>query len=144
MSMPRRSFLQWASLPALSLLLGLIAPVTNSQEKPADRAVLYASVGPELIRYEVNTQTGALSRRDSLTLPANVQEAWTHPSKKFIYVAWSNGGASYQGGQGTGLAGTKHGVTAFRIDPKTGGLTQHGQPAALPSRPVYITTDIDG
>ncbi len=144
MNIPRRSFWQWASLPALSLLLGLIAPLTNSQEKPAGRAVLYASVGPELTRYEVDTQTGVLSRRDSLTLPANVQEAWTHPSKKFIYVAWSNGGASYQGGQGTGQTGTKHGVTAFRIDPKTGALTQHGQPAVLPSRPVYITTDIDG
>ena len=144
MSMPRRSFLQWASLPAPSLLLGLLAPLTKAQQKTARRAVLYASVGPELIRYEVDLETRALSRRDSLSLPANVQEAWTHPSKKFIYVAWSNGGASYQGGQGTGLAGTKHGITAFRIDPKTGALTTHGRPAALPSRPVYITTDIDG
>jgi 6-phosphogluconolactonase (cycloisomerase 2 family) len=144
MSMPRRYFLQWAFPPFLGLLPGLIVYPANSQEKPMGRTVLYASVGPELTRYEVATQTGLLSRRDSITLPANVQEAWTHPSKKFIYVAWSNGGASYQGGQGAGSAGTRHGVTAFRIDPKTGALTQHGQPAALPSRPVYITTDIDG
>jgi 6-phosphogluconolactonase len=35
-------------------------------------------------------------------------------------------------------------VSAFRIDPASGVLILHGKPASLPSRPVFITTDIDG
>jgi 6-phosphogluconolactonase (cycloisomerase 2 family) len=35
-------------------------------------------------------------------------------------------------------------VSAYTIDPVSGALTLHGEPAALPSRPIYITTDVDG
>ncbi len=143
MTVSRRFFNQ-ACLPAFSLLLAaLTAPVAHAQDK-AGRTVLYAAAGAELIQYDVDTQNGALNRRGSVTLPANIQEAWTHPSKKFLYVAWSNGGASYQAGAGTGRSGNQHGVSAFQIDPASGSLTLHGKPAALPSRPIYITTDMDG
>jgi 6-phosphogluconolactonase (cycloisomerase 2 family) len=37
-----------------------------------------------------------------------------------------------------------HGITAFRIDPATGALLPLGNPVSLPSRPVFIATDIDG
>jgi 6-phosphogluconolactonase (cycloisomerase 2 family) len=106
--------------------------------------VLYAAVGADLIQYDVDTENGGLHQRGSVTLPANVQEAWTHPSKKFLYVAWSNGGASYVTGGGAVPGGDQHGVSAYRIDPVSGSLTLHGKPAALPSRPIYITTDVDG
>jgi 6-phosphogluconolactonase len=33
-------------------------------------------------------------------------------------------------------------VTAFRIDPATGGLSPHGEPIPLPTRPIHMTTDI--
>ena len=32
-----------------------------------------------------------------LTLPGFVQEAWASPSGPFLYIAWSNGGSSYNG-----------------------------------------------
>ncbi len=125
-------------LPILSVLLGFL------HGSPAGgRTVLYAAVGAELIQYDVDAEKGTLIQRGSLTLPANVQEAWTHPSKKFLYIAWSNGGASYVTSGGGAPAGNLHGVSAYRIDPVSGALSLHGKPAALPFRPIYITTDID-
>jgi 6-phosphogluconolactonase len=41
-----------------------------------------------------------------------------------------------------GPAGDKHHVTAFRIDPGSGALESHGDPIALPARPIHMTTDI--
>jgi 6-phosphogluconolactonase (cycloisomerase 2 family) len=35
-------------------------------------------------------------------------------------------------------------LSAFRIDPASGALLPHGQPAPLPSRPIHVTTDISG
>lgn len=108
------------------------------------RAVLYAAVGPELTQYDLDRDNAALIQRGSVTLPANVQEAWVHPSHKYLYVAWSNGGASYSAPGGVVRTGDRHGISAFRIDPATGALLPIGKPAALPSRPIFITTDIDG
>jgi 6-phosphogluconolactonase len=94
---------------------------------------LYASVGPELIHYQVDVDGASLVKKESVTVPESVQYAWPHPSRRYIYVAWSNGsGADH------------HGVSAFRIDPKSGALHPHGNPVALTARPVHITTDIPG
>ncbi|PWU06788.1 MAG: 3-carboxymuconate cyclase [Terriglobia bacterium] len=130
----------WAAwLPAAALCLTLLSFPAN-----AGHTVLYAAVGSELIQYDVDLENGTLTRGRSVSLPANIQEAWTHPSKKFLYVAWSNGGASYSARGGATPAGDSHGISAYRVDPVSGTLTPHGKPAALPSRPIYITTDIDG
>lgn len=111
--------------------------------QPSGRAVLYAAVGAKLTQYDLDKESGTLTERGSVMLPANVQEAWQHPSRRFLYVAWSNGGASYSSG-GVTPAGDRHGITAFRIDAATGALTPLGSPASLPSRPIFITTDPDG
>ncbi len=76
-------------------------------------------------------------------LPGFVQEAWPASSTPFLYVAWSNGGASYTG-SGVAASGDKHGVTAFRIDAASGALHVQGAAAPLRSRPIYITGDIPG
>jgi 6-phosphogluconolactonase (cycloisomerase 2 family) len=68
-----------------------------------------------------------------VTLPENVQEAWPHPSRKYLYVTWSNNVAGHAG---------RHGVTAFRIDPATGALQPHGQPVSLKARSVFMSVDI--
>jgi len=105
------------------------------------RAVLYAAAGPELMQFDVDITNATLTRRDSVMLPDGVQEAWPHPSHKFLYVTWSNGviGSVVPPGQKS-----PHGVTAFRIDPATGALHQHGEPISLPERAVFMTTDMDG
>ena len=101
------------------------------------KTVLYASVGPELTQYDLDVDGAALSRRGSVTLPANVHYVWPHASRQFLYAATSNS-ASGVGG----FAGDKHHVSAFRIDLATGALTTHGDPIALPTRPIHMTSDI--
>ena len=134
----------------LAVLAGCAAALvagqtTDTKKTPAPgRAVLYAAVGAELTQYDLDRDHAALIKRGSVMLPASVQEVWQHPSHKYLYVAWSNGGASYASGVGAGPAGDQHGVTAFRIDPVSGALLPLGKPAPLPSRPIFITTDIDG
>jgi len=114
-----------------------------SKTVPA-KTVLYAAVGAELTQYDLDPASATITRRASVTLPANVQEAWQHPTLKYLYVAWSNGGASYTAIGGAAPKNDHHGITAFRIDPASGALLPLGNPVSLPSRPVFITTDIDG
>jgi hypothetical protein len=50
-------------------------------------------------------------RQNSVSLSANVQYAWPHPSGHILYVVSSNGGP--------GVPGDAHYVSALRIDPAT-------------------------
>jgi len=84
-----------------------------------------------------------LVRRGSVILPSHVQEGWAHPSRKYLYIAWSNGGAGFATPGGAVPRGDKHGVTMFRID-NQGDLHQQNDPAPLRSRPIHITGDITG
>ena len=69
-------------------------------------------------------------------LPANVQEAWRHPSKPILYMAWSDRGP----GAGS-PAGNHHGLTAFTIDGVSGALKPHG-PAV--TRAAFEDDSFDG
>ena len=100
------------------------------------KIALYANVGPELTHYDVDVEGAALNRQGTVRLPAAVQYAWPHVSRRYLYVATSSSASGY------GKAGTEHHVTAFRIDPASGALTQHGEPIRLPTRPIHMTTDI--
>src|SRR5260370_14815847 len=102
-----------------------------------NRVALYASVGPELTHYEVDVAGGALSRRGTVLLPANVHYAWPHVSGRTLYVATSDSASGIGG-----VVGMKHHVTALRIDPGSGALSPHGEPIALPTRPIHMTLDI--
>jgi 6-phosphogluconolactonase (cycloisomerase 2 family) len=59
-----------------------------------------------------------------------------------LYVAWSNGGASYAG-SGVEPVGDRHGISVFRIG-ADGALREHGASARLRSRPIHITGDGPG
>ena len=48
---------------------------------------LYANVGAELTHYDVDVAGAALIKRDTVTLPAGVQYAWPHASRRYLYVA---------------------------------------------------------
>jgi 6-phosphogluconolactonase len=109
------------------------------------QSVLYASMGDELTQYDVDVNNAALTKRASVKLPADVQEAWPHPSGHYLYVAWSNGGPTAVTPTGSPVAsGSTHGVTSFRIDSATGALSAFGQPVKLPARPIFTTADISG
>lgn len=119
-------------------------PAATGNGSASARVVLYTAVGAELTQYDVDVQTATLVKRGSITLPANVQEAVVHPSRKYIYIAWSNGGPSNLPPSSVAPKGNQHGLSAFRIDPASGALIPHAVPATLPSRPIHVTTDIPG
>jgi 6-phosphogluconolactonase len=114
-----------------------MAPPGSPSAQPASQKVaLYANVGADLTHWDVDVAGAALIKREKVTLPAGVQYAWPHASRRYLYVASSSSAP------GSGTAGTEHHVTALRIDPESGGLTQHGAPIRLPTRPIHMTTDI--
>jgi len=100
-----------------------------------NKVFLYANVGPQLTHYDVDVDNATLTRRGTVSLPANVQYAWPHASQPFLYVASSDSAA------GTGPAGNTHHVTAYGIGP-AGELSQRGASIPLPTRPVHMSTDI--
>jgi len=121
----------------LSVAAGsLAAPRAASARPSTPKAALYANVGADLTRYEVDVAGAELIKKETVTLPAGVQYAWPHASRRYLYVASSSSASGY------GRAGTEHHVTAFSIDPATGALSPHGKPITLPTRPIHMSTDI--
>jgi 6-phosphogluconolactonase len=121
----------------LSLVAGsMAAPGFASAQPDSQKVALYANVGADLTHYDVDVAAAELTKRETVTLPAAVQYAWPHASRRYLYVATSSSAPGY------GTQGTAHHVTAFAIDPSTGALTPHGAPIALPARPIHISTDI--
>ncbi len=121
----------------LSLVAGgIAAPRFSSAQQAPRKVALYANVGADLTHYDVDVAGAALIKHSTVTLPASVQYAWPHVSRRYLYVATSSSASGY------GKAGTEHHVTAFRIDPASGALTRHGEPIRLPTRPIHMTTDI--
>jgi 6-phosphogluconolactonase len=100
------------------------------------KTVYYASLGPELTLLYLDVEGAALNKRATVTLPANIQYAWPHPSRRYLYVVSSNGGP--------GLAGNSHYANALSIDPSTAKLGLLGAPASLPSRPIHASIDATG
>src|SRR5437016_3924837 len=125
----RRTFLSLAAG-------GITAPRLASAQQASRKVALYANVGADLTHYDVDVASAELIKRETVTLPAGVQYAWPHVSRRYLYVASSSSASGY------GRAGTEHHVTAFSIDPATGALTPHGKPIPLPTRPIHISTDI--
>ncbi len=99
------------------------------------RTALYASAGSRLIHFDVDADTAALQERATLQMPADVQYAWPHVSRRYLYVACSDGNPD--------SSGSTHWVCALRID-GDGALQRHGAPVGLRWRPLHITADNDG
>jgi 6-phosphogluconolactonase len=111
-------------------------PELSFAQSTSQKVALYANVGADLTRYDVDLAGAELTKRETVTLPAAVQYAWPHASRRYVYVASSSSAPGYSTG------GTEHHVTAFAIDPSGGALTPHGEPIRLPTRPIHISTDI--
>src|SRR5206468_8756413 len=75
----------------LSLVAGsMSAPrVAFAQQEPR-KVALYANVGADLTHYDVDVAGAALTKRATVTLPAGVQYAWPHVSRRYLYVATSS------------------------------------------------------
>jgi 6-phosphogluconolactonase (cycloisomerase 2 family) len=100
------------------------------------KTVYYASIGPELTLYDIDIDGAALIKRSAVTLPANIQYVWPHPSRRYLYAVSSNGGPQ--------VTGDTHRANALTIDQATGASQLHGPAAALPSRPIHCSVDAGG
>jgi 6-phosphogluconolactonase len=118
---------------------GVAAPSLSSRlawGQGRSQIVYYSGVAGELTLYGMDVDNATLTKRSTVTLPANIQYAWPHPSKQYFYVVSSGGGP--------GIASDRNFANAFRIDPTTGALTPHGPQLTLPHRPIHTSVDIAG
>jgi 6-phosphogluconolactonase (cycloisomerase 2 family) len=120
------------------LIASIVSPRRSWQQVEGVKAktAFYSGVGGDLTLYSMNIDDASLVKRNTVTIPANIQYAWSHPSTKYLYVVSSGGGP--------GVASNKNFAHAFRIDSATGVLTPHGQPQNLPSRPIHTSVDVKG
>jgi 6-phosphogluconolactonase (cycloisomerase 2 family) len=122
---------------------GVVGAAALSHPAHAQNTVpFYASVGPRLNLYDLDAGAATLMPRGGLTLPANVQYAWPHPTRKFLYVAASNGQPG-SGPMGATGPDKNHYAIAFKVG-ADGTLTEHGPRRLLPVRPLHISTDHTG
>src|SRR2546429_700827 len=124
----RRTFLSLA-------VASMSAPRVAFAQPETRKVALYANVGADLTHYDVDVAGAALIKRATVTLPAGVQYAWPHVSRRYLYAATSSSASGY------GPAGTEHHVTAVRIHPARGALTQHREAKPLPPPPPPNTPE---
>ena len=82
-------------------------PGLSFAQPASQKVALYANVGADPTHYDVDVAGAELIKRETVTLPAAVQYAWPHASRRYLYVATSSSAPGY------GTAGTDHHVTAF-------------------------------
>ena len=134
---PKRNIAKTIAISALAAAGVFTALSAGGQTSSSSNALaVYASVGPELTHYELDPARATLTKRDAVTFPQNVHYAWPHPSRRYLYVAWSDGAG--------GIRGTQHGLSAFTVDPRFGALRPLGQPVPLRARPIHVTSDATG
>ena len=114
---------------------------SSSDQMNSERIVLYAGVGAELTHYDLDVEGAMLVKRGTVRLPARVMYAWPHASGRHLYAA-SSDWAKSDSDRNVTLAGSKHHITSFRIDPVAGALQLQGDPVSLRHRPIHLTTDI--
>src|SRR5215831_7980814 len=86
----------------LSVVAGsMAAPGLSSAQPASNKVALYANVGADLTHYDVDVAGAELIKRETVTLPAAVQYAWPHVSRRYLYVATSSSAPGY------GTAGTE-------------------------------------
>jgi 6-phosphogluconolactonase (cycloisomerase 2 family) len=100
--------------------------------------VFYQSVGDRLTHWDVDVANASLTRRASITMPSNVQYAWPYPSRKYLYVSTSDAASG-----NAPNPGKVHRLCAVRVD-ASGALQMHGEPQALPQRPIHNSVDATG
>jgi 6-phosphogluconolactonase (cycloisomerase 2 family) len=102
------------------------------------RTVFYQSVGDRLTHWDADVDNATLTRRAGISLPSNVQYVWPHPSRKYLVVSTSDAASG-----NAPNPGTVHRLCAVRVD-AGGALALHGEPAALPQRPIHNSVDATG
>jgi 6-phosphogluconolactonase len=123
-----------------ALLAGAFtAPSLAFGKTMTSKNVFYSAVGPELTPYTVDVDKAELGKLASGSTQANIQYAWPHLSKRYLYVVSSSGGPA-----AGDVTGSIHIANAFAIDPATGALKPHGETVKLATRPIHTSVDHSG
>ena len=133
--MDRRTFNTALAGAAATSLLGCAAALRSDS---SGRIALYQSVGGQLRHFDIDVDSATLTPRAAIEMPSNVQYAWPHPSRQFLYVSTSDSASG-----NTTVPGKVHRLCAVRID-ANGELQMHGEPQALPARPIHTSVDATG
>lgn len=133
--MDRRTFNAALAGAAATSILGC---ATGGGSGESRRTVLLQSVGDTLTAFDVDVGAATLTPVASITLPSNVQYVWPHPSRRFLYVSTSDAASG-----NTPIPGKVHRLCAVRLG-ADGTLSMHGEPKALPSRPIHNSVDTAG
>jgi len=133
--MDRRTFNTAVMSAAATSMLGC---ATGGTGGGGGRTVFYQGVGDRVTHWDVDVESATLARRDTLSVPSNVQYAWPHPSRRYLYVSTSDAASG-----NAPNPGTVHRLCAVRVD-GSGALAMHGEPAALPQRPIHNSVDATG
>jgi 6-phosphogluconolactonase (cycloisomerase 2 family) len=134
-----------AGIVSVSVLLAMniasAKSITSADQalKNSSKTIVYAALGEELSRYELDARSASLTKMGSLKLPANLQFAEFHPDHSVLYAVLSDAGSGTLGAKGD-----KHLLVAYRIDTNDGALYPYGQAIPLPERPIHITVDRNG
>ena len=112
-----------------------LGPIRRATAQRQSGGAVYASVDARL--YRIRQEGNSLTREPRpLVLPAQVQEAWQHPSGRYFYIASSD--------ERTSTASVRHHyLNAFHVD-SSGSLEPLGGAVQLAHRPIYITVDHSG
>jgi 6-phosphogluconolactonase len=102
------------------------------------RTAFYQGVGDRLTRWDVDVDNATLTPRDSVILPSNVQYVWPHPSRRYLYISTSDAASG-----NAPNPGKVHRLCAVRLG-ADGSLALHGEPQALPQRPIHNSVDATG
>ncbi len=99
------------------------------------RIALYSAVDDTLTHYDVDVDAATLTKRASVKLPAKVQYAWPHPSRKYLYMSTSSGGPR--------VKSDYNDVAAYAIE-GNGALVPLGEPRPMTRRAVHVCLDPAG
>src|SRR5215467_287023 len=117
--MDRRTFtMALATITAGSLSGCAMSPASRK----GGRTVFYQSVGDRLTHWDVDVESATLTPSASVTLPSNVQYAWPHPSRKYLYVSTSDAASG-----NAPNPGKVHRLCTVRVD-ANGALAMQGEP----------------
>src|SRR4249919_1169898 len=117
--MDRRTFNTALLSTAATSLAGCAAGGGSSGG--SGRAAFYQAVGDRLTHWDVNVDDATLTQRGSISLLSNVQYAWPHPSRRYLYVSTSDAASG-----NTPNPGKVHRLCAVRVG-ADGSLALHGE-----------------
>jgi 6-phosphogluconolactonase (cycloisomerase 2 family) len=98
------------------------------------RTIVYSSLGREMLVFELDPATGALTQIQSWSMPAIIQSAWPNQGRTLLYVATSDAGPMCK------VKRPNHFLEVFRIAPD-GRLAPLASPVRLGNRPLHLSLD---